>query len=240
MKTYEMTHDTTEFDRYQANFCNSGLLSEYRDATEQAMRILGEPDFEIYRPALIDAYFPYSTRSKEQKANHSIAMFAVAQNENNYQYVPDNLKTNEFIKTAFKLNPRIIKVIPVEQAINPEFNFLVLIAKYKPELLGEIGLNKMQSVAAQVVAVNPSIYMELGTHLQRDQQIIYLAVNKPKNSNIKDEFYENNKLYVENVLNLPIPELGIKPKTIDEARASYKKKDLGPILKPKKGDSDKN
>lgn len=239
MKTYEMTDDTTEFERYQAYFSNSGLLNEYREATEQAMRKLGEPDFEIHRPALIDAYFPYSTRSAEQRADPNIAMFAVAQNEDNLQYVPESLKTPQFIRTAFKLNPRVVRVLPLEQAINPEFNFLVMVAKYKPELLAEIGLNKIQNIAAQAVAANPSVFMELGPHMQRDQQIIYLAVTKPENSNIKDEFYNQNKSFVEDVLNLPIPEFGIKPRTMNEARATYKPKGLGPTLRPRKNDDDK-
>jgi hypothetical protein len=241
MKTFEMTDDKTEFERYQAYFCNEGLLSKYRDETEKAMQVLGEDDYEIYRPHRIDAYFPYSTRSADQKADYNIAMFAVAQNEHNFQYVPDQLRTPEFIRTAFKLNPRVIKVLPIEQAINPELGFLVMVAKYKPELLEVIGVNKIQNIAAQAVAANPSVYMQLAPHMQRDQQLIYLAVNKPQNSNIKDEFYKQNRDYVEDVLNLPIPDFGIKPRTMTEARSTYKPKGLGPTLKyhPKDDKDDK-
>lgn len=239
MKTFEMTDDRTEFERYQAYFGNDGLLSKYRDETEKAMQALGEADFEIYRPHRIDTYFPYSTRSDDQKADYNIAMFAVAQNEHNYQYVPERLRTPEFIRTAFKLNPRVIKALPPEHAYNPQFGFVVMVAKYKPELLEAIGVNKNQNIAAQAVAVNPSVYMQLAPHMQRDQQLIYLAVTKPENSNIKDEFYTRNRAYVEDVLNLPIPQYGAKPKTMAEARASYKAKGLGPTLRYNPKDDDK-
>lgn len=241
MKTYEMTDDRTEFERYQAYFCNDGLLSQYRDETEKAMQALGDADFEIYRPHRIDTYFPYSTRSEQQKANYNIAMFAVAQNEHNYQYVPERLRTPEFIRTAFKLNPRIIKALPTEHAMNPDFGFLVMVAKYKPELLEAIGVNKIQNLAAQAVAVNPSIYMQLAPHMQRDQQLIYIAVTKPKNSNIRDEFYERNRAYIEDVLNLPIPTTAEKPRTMQEARAAHKTKGIGPTLRynPKDNKDDK-
>lgn len=231
MKTFEMTDDRTEFERYQATFCNYGLLAEYRERTEQAMRKLGEPDFEIYKPALVDAYFPYSTRSDDQKADFDIAMFAVAQNENNYQYVPQRLRTPEFIKTAFKLNPRIVKALPPEQAISPDFNFVGLVAKYKPELLQAMGVNHHQHIAVEAVKANPSVYILLKENMQTDKQVIFHATTKPNGSNIKDAFYRQNRDYVQNILHLDIPNTQDKPRTMSEARTTTKQKSLGPTLK---------
>lgn len=93
-----MTDDRTEFDRYKAFFCNDGLLAQYRQKTAEAMQAFESADYEMYRPYMIDAYFPYSTRSEAQKADFNIAMFAVAQNENNYQYVPEKLRTLNFTR----------------------------------------------------------------------------------------------------------------------------------------------
>ena len=229
MKTYEMTDDRTEFERYQATFCNYGLLDQYRTETEKAMRNLGEPDFEIYKPALVDAYFPYSTRSAEQKADYNIAMFAVAQNEHNYQYVPQQLRTPEFVQTAFKLNPRIVRALPPEQAAKPEF--VALIAKYKPDLLQGMGIHHNKEVAAAAVAANPSIYMQLKASMQSDMQIAFLAINKPKGSNIKDEFYRQNRDFAQNVLHLNIPNAQDKAKTMTATKPVQKAKGLGPTLK---------
>lgn len=244
MKTYEMTDDRTEFDRYKAFFCNDGLLAEYRQKTAEAMQVFESPDYEMYRPYMIDAYFPYSTRSEAQKADFNIAMFAVAQNENNYQYVPEKLRTPEFHKTAFKFNPRLVTVLPSEVVQHPDNHMITMIAKYRPEkeLLEAIKFNYFQHVAAQALSVNPSLYMELNDNLQRDQQLIHIACNKPANSNIKDEFYARNRAYVQEVLELPIPNTPNKPKTMADARAANKPlppKGYGPVLKPKKDDDKK-
>lgn len=52
MKTYEMTDDTKEFDRYRAFFGSDGLLDKYRNEAERAMRELGEPDLKSTDPSL--------------------------------------------------------------------------------------------------------------------------------------------------------------------------------------------
>ena len=238
MKTYEMTDDQDEFYRYQAFFSNNGLLAEYRDRTEQAMRMLEDPDYEIYRPQRIDSYFPYSTRSNAVKSDFNVAMFAVAQNEDNFQYVPEKLRTPEFVKTAFKLNPRAVKFFPQEVINHPDNNMIVMLAKYRPELLSATQFNYHQHIAVIALSVNPSLYMDLTTSLQRDQQLIYIAVNKPESSNIKQEFYDKNRAYVTEVLELPIPPIMEKPRNMAEARALNKltNKSYGPVLKPKKGD----
>lgn len=201
MRTYEMTDDLTEFDRYQAYFGTSGLLNEYRNKTELAMRKLGEPDFEIYRPERIDAYFPYSTRTESQKADYNIALFAIAQNEHNYQYVPESLRTPEFVNMAFKLNPRVVKFLPKEFHT---FEHLKMVAKYKPELLIDMGIDSSQHVALTAVTLNPSIYLELHDDWKSNNQIMYAAINKGEDSNIRDIHYEQNRAYIQDVLKFSI------------------------------------
>jgi len=121
---------------------------------------------------------------------------------------------------------------------------ITMIAKFRPEkeLLEAIKFNYFQHVAAQALSVNPSLYMELNDNLQKDPQLIYIACNKPANSNIKDEFYAKNRAYITEVLELPIPSTPIKPRTYAEAKAASKvppPKGYGPVLKPKKDDDKK-
>lgn len=204
MRTYEMTDDRSEFDRYQAHFSIGGLLDLYREETEKAMRQLGEPDFEIYRPHLIDAYFPYSTRTDEQKANHNIALFAIAQNEDNYQYVPEMLRTSEFVNMAFKLNPKVVKYISPDQRT---YDHIKMVAKYKPELLEDMGIDYSKHIALTAVSVNPSIYLELNDDWQQNSDIMSVAINKSEGSNIKEIFYAKNREFIKDILKLDIKEM---------------------------------
>ena len=210
MRTYEMTDDPKEFERFQAFSNNDGLLEKYRDNTEQAMRELGEPDFEIYRPKIVDAYFPYTTRTDDQKANADIALFSVAQNEHNLTHVPKHLRTPAFINTAFKLNPRIIKFLPPAEKQRPEF--IRVICKFKPELFADLEIGSNVAVTLLAVELNPSIYKQLDKEMQRVPEIINAAVKKPSTSSIKQEFYDENKIYVKENLGLGETEIVKKEK----------------------------
>lgn len=215
MKTFEMTDDKTEFEKYQAIFKNDGLLNEYRKRAEQSMKNIVNSNFEFYKPQIFDAYFPFSTRSTAVQANLNIAMFAVAQNEHNYFFVNNKMKTSEFIMTAFKLNPRIARMLTTDKIM--ENNLVPLIAKFKPEILKDIGVNYYQFIALLAVENNPSIYKTLEFEMQKDMQIIYHATNKPSKSNIRDIYYKQNKEYIVNVLDLKIPEKPIKDKALLDA-----------------------
>lgn len=220
MRTFDMTDDLTEFDRYLAYFGTDGLMQNFRDNAEQAMRNLGEPEFQIYRPELIDSYFPYSTRTDEQRSDYSIAMFAVAQNEHNYKYVPESLKNQTFNDMAFKLNARVVKYFSAEQM---NYDRLKLVSKYKPELLVFMGIDSSKNVALTAVSLNPSIYLELDDKWKTDHEIISAAINKTENSNIKDFYYEKNIAYIQDVLKLTVTqEVEPTPDEKDSDRLKYK------------------
>lgn len=226
MKTYEMTDDTKEFDRYRAFFGTDGLLDKYRNEAERAMRELGEPDFEIYRPKLIDTYFPYSTRTEEQKANPHIALFAIAQNEDNYQYVPTPMRTEKFIEMAFKLNPRVVKFLPHQERTKPEI--IKMIAKYKPELLQELGIEYSKQVAETAVKHNPSIYLELNDDWKTNPDIMNSAINRHEDSVVRESYYEQNRAYIKDVLKITIQDL--EPAAPKPEQKQERKRQLGPVF----------
>lgn len=226
MKTYEMTDDTKEFDRYRAFFGSDGLLDKYRNEAERAMRELGEPDFEIYRPKLIDTYFPYSTRTEEQKANPHIALFAIARNEDNYQYVPTPMRTEKFIEMAFKLNPRVVKFLPHQERTKPEI--VKMVAKYKPELLQDLGIEYSKSVAETAVKHNPSIYLELNDDWKSNPDIMNSAINRHEGSVVRESYYEQNRAYIKDVLKIAIQD--IEPAEPKQEQKQEKKRQLGPVF----------
>ena len=236
MRTFEMIDDNaSEWESYKATFYNTGMLDDLRDKTEKAIRNIADADFEIYRPRMLDSYFPYSTRSNKEKQNYYIAMFSVAQNEDNLQYVPIDLKTEEFLKTAFKLNPRVIRFIPYSK-IKDEF--IILMAKFKPELLKHVHINENKSIALTAVTLNPSIYLTLDKDMQKQDDVIYVATVKPKDSKIRDEFYEKNKEYVKTVLRKELPSQSNQPKQ-EIKKPKEKSMFSGPIFTLKRDSKDK-
>lgn len=235
MRTFEMTDDTKEWDSYKATFYNTGLLDDLRDKTEQAMRTLADADFEIYRPKMLDSYFPYSTRSNKEKENYYIAMFSVAQNEDNWQYVPIDLRTDEFMRTAFRLNPRVVKYIPYSRVKD---EFIELIARFNPDLLKHVHVNENKAIAMTAITLNPSVFLTLDKEMQSYDDVIYVATVKPKGSNIRDEFYEQNKEYVKTVLNKELPSQSEQPKQ-DIKKPKEKSLFSGPIFTLKRDSKDK-
>ena len=218
-----MTDDKAEFEKYQKYFDTEMLLSECRDKTELAMRELGEPEFEIYRPQLVDAYFPYTTRTEKQRANYYIALFAVAQNEHNFHSVPLELKTPEFMKAAFKLNPKLVKFLPRAFTEDPEV--LRVLAKYRPELLKYIGMIAKEKIALMAVSINPSVYLILSEELQKNPEIIYVAINRQEQSNINEKHYDDNLEHINKKLNIEAS------KEVGHSKEQTRRRYKGPILR---------
>lgn len=185
--------------RYYEAFTNqSSILKLYRAKAEETIKSLGNPDFEIYQPYIIDAYFPYSSLAVEYRSHSQIALFALAQNADNMRYVPIELKIKSFLGMAFKLNPVVVKHFTDSQKAESEI--MESICKHRPDLFKHFSNAQKEDAifCSLAVKINPSIYHQLSEEMRSTKIVVDAATKKLVNGNpfIADSFFESNKVHI--------------------------------------------
>lgn len=192
MKLYEITNDATELDKYKTYIDVENTISNYRNKTEEIMKS-HDPDYEIYKPYISDAYFPYIHLSDNLKKDMNIALFSISQNPHNFTAIPNELKTSQFITTAFRINPSIIQYMNAEEKQNVDV--VRAVAKYHPDLFEYLNISTDKRLGFIAVEANPSIYRKLDKSIQNDNDILEIATKKSKYSNVNIDIFNSNKKY---------------------------------------------
>lgn len=192
MRLYEISNDATELDKYKTYIDVENTISNYRNKTEETIKLI-DPDYKLYKPYISDAYFPYIHLGDNLKKDMNIALFSVSQNPHNFTVIPDEIKTPQFVSTAFRINPSIIQYMNAEEKQNVDI--VRAVSKYHPDLFEYLNIGSNKRLGFVAVEANPSIYTKLDRSIQNDNEIVEMATKKSKYSNVNIDVFNNNKKY---------------------------------------------